>query len=273
MSDDVNTHEKNDASSIYYPFNGSVIKEDDTTIYVKQINREGRRKAMGWLAPVIMIIMSIPFSLVAALIMMISPNSSFIAGLFATMLAVISAAIFGMWYTKDLKEYRNFLNIRKPSRWYWYLIGFAGGIIMFAGLQAVASILMSSGVSVESSETSNTIAGSSGILGIIIMAILVPFVVPIVEELFYRGYILSMLQNSTINKKTGTIIGIIVSSIFFGIAHIQFTGGASDIFIPIWTGLIGLFNAILVVKSKSIYPAIILHCVYNGITVLSMILL
>ena len=79
-------------------------------------------------------------------------------------------------------------------------------------------------------------------------------IVPILEELFYRKLILSSLL-----KKYGVYISIIVSSILFSIGHLDFNN--SIIFL-----VYGILLGVTYWKTKSIYYPILLHIFINAMT-------
>ena len=78
----------------------------------------------------------------------------------------------------------------------------------------------------------------------------------ICEEILYRGFLFSFLraQFSLLGVWTGIIAAIAISSIAFGWAHIyQGYRHAPR------TALVGLFLAVVVVLTKSLWPAILIH--------------
>jgi len=78
----------------------------------------------------------------------------------------------------------------------------------------------------------------------------------ICEELAFRGFILSGLRRT--GHKWGAII---VSSLFFGLAHgiLQQSLGAA---------VIGMIIGYIAVKSGSLLPGVLYHAVHNGLSVL-----
>ncbi len=90
-------------------------------------------------------------------------------------------------------------------------------------------------------------------VSLIISGIIIVILAPVVEELFFRGFLLR-----TISMKLGTFFGSIVSAIFFALLHLQL-----PYFIPIF--ILGLIINSLVIRKKSIYPAIAFHILNNGI--------
>jgi len=74
---------------------------------------------------------------------------------------------------------------------------------------------------------------------------------PFGEEILFRGVIANALN------RYGAFAGIVLSSIIFGLAH-----GISVVF-PIAI-MIGILAASLFRATGSVWPSIMLHCVYNG---------
>ncbi len=96
----------------------------------------------------------------------------------------------------------------------------------------------------------------TGVVGALIYYFTVAVVPPIAEEFIFRGAILGSL------RKHGDAFAIIISAIFFGLAHGNFLQT------PV-TFLTGLVLGYITVKSNSIIPAIILHFVNNSLAVVS----
>ncbi|WP_242688910.1 CPBP family intramembrane glutamic endopeptidase [Bacillus sp. Cs-700] len=82
------------------------------------------------------------------------------------------------------------------------------------------------------------------------------------EEVVWRGVMLSSLK-----RNASTLYAVVITSVGFGLIHLSLG-------IPMMLSLLfsfgGLFYAIVVMKSKSIYPSIVFHMminvgmVYNG---------
>ncbi len=88
-----------------------------------------------------------------------------------------------------------------------------------------------------------------------LLVIGVGIVAPITEELIFRGFVYSKLKDSF-----PIWAAIIIQAFLFGVVHgnlIQFS----------YAFFIGIILGILVFKSKSIYPAIILHIINNTISI------
>jgi len=83
----------------------------------------------------------------------------------------------------------------------------------------------------------------------LVFFIAVAIVTPIKEEMIFRGLLYRFFT-----KKINVIVGLILSSIIFGMLH----GG-----LAITASLMGLFIALLYKKTNSIYPPILLHMLWN----------
>lgn len=75
--------------------------------------------------------------------------------------------------------------------------------------------------------------------------------IPILEEVLFRGYIFSRLE-----KAMPSIVAALISSVVFGICH----GG---LVWAIWAFLLGMFICVVRIKSRSIVPGIIIHIIMN----------
>ena len=84
-------------------------------------------------------------------------------------------------------------------------------------------------------------------LAIIVNAILIP----ILEEVVFRGYIFSRL-----GKAMPAVVAAVISSVIFGLCH----GG---LVWAIWAGIVGLIICVVRIKSGSIIPGIVFHIIMN----------
>lgn len=188
------------------------------------------------------------FTLTTALIMTIAAE-----------LIVIAAALV---IAKSGKNWKQALRIQK-FRWKPVLFGAGIGVILFIALQLLANLLNAiSPGTIESSETSTLLASASGVELYIIMLLVVPFIVPFVEEVFFRGYVFGFLKDS----KAPLWSAFLVSTLYFALMHAQGFSTFGDIFIILWTAVIALVNAFLVHKYDSIWPAVAAHVLYNLVT-------
>lgn len=99
----------------------------------------------------------------------------------------------------------------------------------------------------------NILAGAPGIWAILLVMAILPAVV---EEIAFRGFILSGLE-SLKNKWQA----IALASLFFGLSH-------SIIQQSVITGVVGLILGIIAVQTRSIIPCMLYHATHNSLTVL-----
>lgn len=151
------------------------------------------------------------------------------------------------------------------------LVGMKLGGAMWLGLQIIKVIAVFSGIHVDPSTTTSTLASTSGLWYVFIFLFCVPVLVPFVEELLFRGALSSVFE-SVLSPRAASILFVIVSTFWFGLAHFQGAASITDLLVVAWTATIGLVNCLLVLRQKTIWGAFGLHMAHNGITVLLMVI-
>lgn len=152
---------------------------------------------------------------------------------------------------KDVLKAYNFQKISKKTVFLCVLIG----IIVYFLNSYIASFfyflmslfgyssLASQGVMTEYS------------VGLLILNLIFTAVLPAVcEETAHRGMLLSQM------KKGGAWKAIMLSSVFFGLLHL-------NIYQFFYATILGVFLAVLTLSTKSIYPAMIVHFMNNALNV------
>ena len=84
-----------------------------------------------------------------------------------------------------------------------------------------------------------------------ILIVVTAFIAPLCEEVYFRGFLYPAFR-----KSFGVVIGIFLSSVVFAAAHLDLFS-----FFPIM--VIGWILAFMYEKTKSIFPVIFLHSIYN----------
>ena len=151
------------------------------------------------------------------------------------------------------------------------MVGMKLGAAMWLGLQVIKVIAVFSGVHVDPSTTTSTLASTSGLWYVFIFLFCVPVLVPFVEELLFRGALSSVFE-SVLSPRAASILFVIVSTFWFGLAHFQGAASITDLLVVAWTATIGLVNCLLVLRQKTIWGAFGLHMAHNGITVVLMLI-
>lgn len=151
-------------------------------------------------------------------------------------------------------------------RWRTDLPLAAGFVAVFMALQIVASLILTQ-FGINTAEIGNTgiITSSQGVW----LAVMVAGAVigaPLVEELFFRGLFLNVTR-----RKWGTAAGVIISSVFFGLIHIQPTL-ASTVYTVTGTTIVGAGLALLYVRTSRLGTVIAAHVAFNAVGVGSALL-
>lgn len=85
--------------------------------------------------------------------------------------------------------------------------------------------------------------------------------VPIAEEVFFRGVLYKWVR-----ERWGILIGVIVSSLIFGLIHI-------DIAVASTAFILGIILALVYEYSKSLWTAILIHAINNSVKIILIYLL
>lgn len=129
--------------------------------------------------------------------------------------------------------------------------GLAGGVFLFFAVGLLGNVLVEYLGDPDPQSFSLVLGGANSIWQLVLLIILGGMIVPLQEEIVFRGLIYP-----TLRKGYGRWKGIIVSAIFFASMHFDIIR-----FLPLLLG--GIVLAWLYEKSKSLWPSIIAHGVWN----------
>ena len=90
--------------------------------------------------------------------------------------------------------------------------------------------------------------------------------VAFIEELYIRGLLLNFIERILKDKRSATLIAIIVSSLIFSLGHIPGMIGQDALTIVcrlIWTAMLGIFLGVAYKKTNNLWIPIILHTVID----------
>lgn len=87
---------------------------------------------------------------------------------------------------------------------------------------------------------------------------------PIVEELFFRGLLLRVLE-----RAWGPTAAVIGQAVVFGCCHIQVLLGARNIAVVLATAAFGLVQGAAVMRYRRLGPAIWAHAFFNAVVVIA----
>jgi hypothetical protein len=178
---------------------------------------------------------------------------SYVITLLSAMVAIV---VFGIWYYKISEEYENngfksqfeYKELSK-NLWQIVLLGIFGSL----GLGRFVSLLPLDNIIGNYETTSKALMGGNLAIQIISLAI----IVPIAEELIYRGLVFTGLA-----KVIGGKYAILLASIIFGIFHFNLLQGT-------YAFLLSLILVCVYMKYRTILAPIIIHSVANLVAVIS----
>ncbi|MEG2295993.1 MAG: ABC transporter permease subunit/CPBP intramembrane protease, partial [Oscillospiraceae bacterium] len=171
--------------------------------------------------------------------------------LIVTQLLFLGASFLFTWYVKADFKHTFSLKIPKLHHILGSLILYAGGFVF---VQLLSNLMFTyiPFVRYMNEQLSGQIIIESLFLNLLIVAILPA----ICEEVLFRGVIYS-----SISSKCSPKVAIVISSILFGIMHL-------DPARIILTSILGIVFAYTLYYSKSIFIPILLHLINNGMAVL-----
>ena len=174
--------------------------------------------------------------------------------------SIVSIFLFFTMYfiTLSISD-KDVLSLKKPKN-HSLVFVLLGLIVNFLAniISTVVSYLFSLW-QVSSPQPDSLFKHSNTKFGVLIYFLSVAIIPAIFEELICRGLVLGLL------KKFGDGFAIITSAIFFALIHGNIEQG-------VFAFIIGLYYALVVIKTSSIFPAIFLHFLNNFLVALAKIL-
>jgi membrane protease YdiL (CAAX protease family) len=130
--------------------------------------------------------------------------------------------------------------------WYTFLSLILIFIVSFVYVLILQKVF---GIDAPASKIDELVASGnvSGNILIVVTAV----IAPLCEEVYFRGFLYPAFR-----KSFGVVVGIFLSSVVFAAAHLDLYS-----FFPIM--IIGWILAFMYEKTKSIFPVIFLHSIYN----------
>jgi uncharacterized protein len=140
----------------------------------------------------------------------------------------------------------------------WLLIGIAAGVVAFL-LKGAAVLAFIALTGINSNPQSVYAAGGSGgAMSLLTATLLIGVLVPIGEELLFRGVVTTALL------RYGPFVGVVGGALLFSLLH-----GVS-IVLPAAV-VAGLVAGEIYRRSGSVWPAVVVHVVYNLPTIPAMV--
>lgn len=141
----------------------------------------------------------------------------------------------------------------------WLLVAVAVGVATFVAKGIVVLAFTAwTGIG-DNPQSVYADGGSGGMISLLTATVLIGIVVPIGEELLFRGVLTTFLL------RFGSLVGVFGSAVIFALLH-----GINIVFPA--AIVLGLVAGEIYRRSRSIWPAIVVHTVYNLPTVPVMVL-
>lgn len=227
-----------------------------------------RRSITGFMAPAYFLLTAALFTLPLMLLVK-DPGWFMVGALVATALAELATIFWCLRYNGQ--SWREGLALRLP-KWWQLLVGVGAGALLLLGLQGLGWLTSTLGMPLQSSDTSVGVASLQGIPRVLALYLLVPFLVPLVEELFFRGLLMGSFLESSFASKWRVPLALLVPAGAFALAHFQGLSSPTDFLLLLWVGLVGLVAGFLRLRWKSLWVPVALHVAYNGFTVVLMLM-
>ncbi len=202
-------------------------------------------------------VIGIPFTIENdQLVINVSDNMSILLKLLSDITFAIALLIF---YKKTLKEdiKKYFKNIKKNiliSLKYW-IIGLIIMAICNCAIELITGLSMST-----NQETLIKMIKDSPIVSLFIIII----ATPLIEEFVFRKSIRDVIDNK--------ILFILLSGLFFGAIHVMSSISLANLLYLIPYTSLGICLSIIYYKTDSIFSAILVHMLHNGLVLLLLLI-
>lgn len=182
-------------------------------------------------------------------------DSVILLGLISTAVSLFLTSIAGAAFSKKNFVERLSLGptkgVRKPLLFALLLtlVGYSASTLIF-------SAMIDMGFTSPALEMLSEILLEAGAMDLAVLALLVGIVVPIGEELLFRGYLQTRLK-----ERWGSKSAILISALVFALFHL-------DVIQSTYTFFIGLLLAVVADKTKSIRLPILIHMINNTVSLI-----
>ncbi|MCA1219093.1 CPBP family intramembrane glutamic endopeptidase [Streptomyces sp. 8L] len=148
----------------------------------------------------------------------------------------------------------------RPIRTSWIFFSLGFGLLAFVVTRLVAAVFVGLTGSTDDPQGDYHAAASAGPLALILQLLFIAVLTPLGEEFAFRGVLATALS------RYGAWVSVVGSTVLFAAAH-----GLNLALIPAL--VVGAINGILLVRTKSVWPGVIVHAVNNTLGTLIGVLL
>lgn len=194
-----------------------------------------------------------------ALVHLTTGNEALLGHVFAALSGVLGFATFGAAFVIRRRGWGAF-GVRRVS-WRWLLIGLGLGLAAIVLSRVVVLVVVAlTGDALVDPQGSYQDAASAGGVSLAVQLILLGLLTGAGEEFAFRGVLTNALT------RYGSVVAVFVSTVIFALAH-----GINLALIP--AIIVGSIAAVLTVRSRSIWPGVVVHVVNNSVgTIVSLLL-
>ncbi|WP_369371709.1 lysostaphin resistance A-like protein [Promicromonospora sp. Populi] len=168
------------------------------------------------------------------------------------------AAFFGA-YALRLRSWSAFGVRRISGRWVLISVGLGLVALLVTRLVVLVVVAITGGLAGDPQGDYRS-AAAGGALALTLQLLFIAVLTPIGEEFAFRGVLTNALG------RYGVWISVVVSTLVFALAH-----GINLALAP--AVVVGLISALLFVRTRSVWPGVIVHGVNNGLGTLLPVLL
>jgi uncharacterized protein len=160
------------------------------------------------------------------------------------------------------------IGLQAPSPLRLVLFGFGLGALVLVGNALLGLLFSSLGIRQNQAEQYPLYAGDY--MGQALFMLGAAVIVPIGEEILFRGYLFGTLRRIGAGRSWGLPAAYLVSAVVFGLAHsLAATQGIVGLIVP--TTVMGLLLAWGVQRTGSVLPSIVAHSVNNGVALIALV--
>jgi membrane protease YdiL (CAAX protease family) len=145
-------------------------------------------------------------------------------------------------------------------RWVDLALGLGFGFAALMGAGMIAQALKSIGVQPHRESLAEPLRHGS--LTVVVIVFIAVIGAPFVEEMFFRGLLMSGLV-----ARWGAVIGVISQAIIFGLVHLGPTDARGNLGVFLLIAPLGAMLGILRFGFKRLGPGMVTHAIYNAVII------
>ena len=202
-----------------------------------------------------------------------SDVTAFVAGLSRNfdaaqlfMASIYGAMLIGVWLVARRRGPATVPGYFARLPWSTILLAFLSGLLLAGTVIVAISWLGQSGlVTFHMTHKEELLLEARSPWQLALSLFVIAVVAPVVEELYFRGLLLSWLQRGLLMP-----VAAFVDATVFALVHARFIDhpGPEGWVLTVVVGLVGLLNVGWFVRTRSLWPSVATHAAYNGTLVI-----